>query len=66
MGKLRFLQMPEKDHSGNIITAANAGNNQRVDLPMEIYYCPFDIDFIKLIIQVFLFLADLMVIDLFI
>ena len=32
-GKLRFLQMPEKDHSGNIITAANAGNNQRVDLP---------------------------------
>ena len=33
MGKITFFAMPEKDHSGNIITAANAGNNQRVDLP---------------------------------
>jgi len=32
-GKLRFLEMPEKDHAGNIITAVNAGNTQRVDLP---------------------------------
>ena len=32
-GPLRFLEMPEKDHSGNIIMAANAGNTQRVDMP---------------------------------
>jgi len=30
---LRFLEMPEKDHRGNIIMAANAGNTQRVDMP---------------------------------
>jgi hypothetical protein len=30
---LRFLEMPAKDHHGNVITAANAGNTQRVDLP---------------------------------
>ena len=32
-GPLRFLGMPEKDHGGNRITGANAGNTQRVDLP---------------------------------
>ena len=32
-GPLRFLEMPEKDHRGNIIMAANAGNTQRVDMP---------------------------------
>ncbi len=32
-GELRFLDLPAKDHSGNIIMAANAGNTQRVDLP---------------------------------
>ncbi len=32
-GPMRFLSMPEKDHSGMPIVAANAGNNQRVDLP---------------------------------
>ena len=32
-GSLRFLDMPEKDHRGHLITAANAGNTQRVDLP---------------------------------
>ncbi len=32
-GPLRFLDMPEKDHGGNTITAANAGNTQRVDMP---------------------------------
>ena len=32
-GPLRFLEMPEKDHNGNIIMAANAGNTQRVDRP---------------------------------
>ncbi len=31
-GPLRFLQVPEKDHSGKPIIAANAGCNQRVDL----------------------------------
>ena len=30
---LRFLDMPGKDHGGHAITAANAGNTQRVDLP---------------------------------
>ena len=30
---LRFLDMPEKDHRGHTITAANAGNTQRVDMP---------------------------------
>ncbi|MEM7234140.1 MAG: sialidase family protein, partial [Planctomycetota bacterium] len=32
-GRLKFLAMPAKDHSGGGILAANAGNNQRVDLP---------------------------------
>ncbi|MCH2059645.1 MAG: glycoside hydrolase [Verrucomicrobiales bacterium] len=32
-GPLRFLDMPAKDHGGNVIMAANAGNTQRVDLP---------------------------------
>ena len=32
-GPLRFLQIPEKDHAGHPIIAANAGCNQRVDLP---------------------------------
>jgi len=32
-GPMKFLKMPEKDHSGKAIVAANAGNNQRVDLP---------------------------------
>ena len=32
-GAMKFLAMPEKDHSGRKITACNAGNNQRVDLP---------------------------------
>ena len=32
-GPMKFLAMPEKDHSGEVIVAANAGNNQRVDLP---------------------------------
>ena len=32
-GKMKFLEMPEKDHSGATILAANAGNTQRVDLP---------------------------------
>ena len=32
-GPMRFLSMPEKDHAGEPIVAANAGNNQRVDLP---------------------------------
>ena len=32
-GLLRFLELPEKDHSGNPIVAANAGCTQRVDLP---------------------------------
>ncbi len=32
-GPMRFLEMPEKDHAGNVITAANAGCTQRVDLP---------------------------------
>lgn len=32
-GPMKFLAMPEKDHSGALIVAANAGNNQRVDLP---------------------------------
>lgn len=32
-GPMRFLAMPEKDHSGKDIVAANAGNHQRVDLP---------------------------------
>lgn len=32
-GPMKFLAMPEKDHAGRTITACNAGNNQRVDLP---------------------------------
>ena len=32
-GPLKFLAMPDKDHSGKTISAANAGNTQRVDLP---------------------------------
>ena len=32
-GALKFLAMPERDHSGKTISAANAGNTQRVDLP---------------------------------
>lgn len=32
-GPLRFLKMPEKDHAGYPIVAANAGCTQRVDLP---------------------------------
>lgn len=32
-GPLRLLDVPEKDHSGAIITGANAGCTQRVDLP---------------------------------
>ena len=32
-GSMRFLEMPAKDHGGNVITAANAGCTQRVDLP---------------------------------
>ena len=32
-GTLRFLELPDKDHAGQPIIAANAGNNQRVDLP---------------------------------
>ena len=32
-GPMRFLSMPEKDHLGMTILAANAGNTQRVDLP---------------------------------
>jgi hypothetical protein len=32
-GPVKFLTMPDKDHSGMAIVAANAGNNQRVDLP---------------------------------
>jgi hypothetical protein len=32
-GPLRFLAMPEKDHSGATITGCNAGCTQRVDLP---------------------------------
>ena len=31
-GAMKFLAMPKKDHSGKAIVAANAGNNQRVDL----------------------------------
>ena len=31
-GPLRFLKMPDKDHGGHVIMAANAGNTQRVDL----------------------------------
>ncbi|MBI1311096.1 exo-alpha-sialidase [bacterium] len=31
-GALKFVTMPEKDHSGHTITAANAGCNQRFDL----------------------------------
>jgi len=30
---MKFLAMPDKDHSGKTISAANAGNTQRVDLP---------------------------------
>ena len=30
---MKFLAMPEKDHAGKVIVAANAGNCQRVDLP---------------------------------
>ena len=30
---MKFLKMPEVDHSGKAILAANAGNTQRVDLP---------------------------------
>ncbi len=30
---MKFLTMPEKDHSGKTIVAPNAGNTQRVDLP---------------------------------
>lgn len=32
-GPMRFLTLPEKDHGGHLITAANAGCVQRVDLP---------------------------------
>ena len=32
-GPMQFLAMPERDHSGSTILAANAGNTQRVDLP---------------------------------
>ncbi|MFP6885944.1 MAG: sialidase family protein, partial [Opitutales bacterium] len=32
-GPMRFLNMPEKDHGKHVITAANAGCTQRVDLP---------------------------------
>lgn len=32
-GPLKFLAMPEKDHSGATITGCNAGCTQRVDLP---------------------------------
>lgn len=32
-GPLRFLEVPEQDHSGARITGANAGCTQRVDLP---------------------------------
>ncbi|MDG2122625.1 MAG: PQQ-binding-like beta-propeller repeat protein, partial [Verrucomicrobiales bacterium] len=32
-GPMRFLELPEKDHAGQPIIAANAGNTQRVDLP---------------------------------
>ena len=32
-GPIRFLLMPDKDHSGAPILAANAGTTQRVDLP---------------------------------
>ena len=32
-GPMKFLAMPGKDHAGRPITACNAGNNQRVDLP---------------------------------
>lgn len=31
-GSMRFLELPEKDHAGHPIIAANAGNHQRVDL----------------------------------
>ena len=31
-GPMKFLVMPDKDHSGKTIVAANAGNHQRVDL----------------------------------
>ncbi|MFP6886232.1 MAG: sialidase family protein [Opitutales bacterium] len=31
-GPMRFLNMPEKDHGKHVITAANAGCTQRVDL----------------------------------
>lgn len=32
-GPMKFLAMPEKDHAGQTILAANAGTTQRVDLP---------------------------------
>jgi len=32
-GPIRFLSLPEKDHSGKPIVAVNAGCTQRVDLP---------------------------------
>jgi hypothetical protein len=32
-GPMRFLEVPDKDHSGNPIVAINAGCTQRVDLP---------------------------------
>ena len=32
-GPMRFLDLPTKDHGGRVITAANAGCTQRVDLP---------------------------------
>ncbi len=32
-GPMKFLAMPNKDHSGKSILAANAGTTQRVDLP---------------------------------
>ena len=32
-GSMKFIAMPDKDHSGKTISAANAGTTQRVDLP---------------------------------
>lgn len=32
-GRMKFLVMPDKDHSGKTISAANAGTTQRFDLP---------------------------------
>ncbi len=32
-GPMKFLAIPDKDHSGKTISAANAGTTQRVDLP---------------------------------